>query len=401
MRPILAALLITVAGCGSEPTSPARPTPEALPNRAPVAVDTIPGVTLTEGGEAARVEVSGHFRDPDGDTLIYAAASSDAKVATASASGSTVTVTRVAAGEAAVTVTASDPGGLSATQSFAVTAPSPAPSAPGTPVAAGMQDQLAIRWAKAAGVVTGYEIVTCRGQSDCDTTLVGDTTEVVVTTGHYYQWHEIRVRAWNKETAGPWSETVKERTGREGVILAGTVWESGDVITGADPSVLDSVVYVGRGMRGFYDPLEGSGTWRDDLDLFLFEAHFAGGTIMEVQAHPAYVEADSARAAAMLFVPPIGRLPRALIDGGREIELSPAAEYGAGGNGCGKIYHWGGTFYHSTSHAGKLEEVALHEGSHAILEGCAGRFPADDGLARIGHHERSEGGFGGLPGRRA
>lgn len=151
------------------------------------------------------------------------------------------------------------------------------------------------------------------------------------------------VRAVAAEVTGQVELTV---VAPKGVVLTGTVWVSPDVITDADPSALDSVVYVGRGMRGFYDPFECERRWSDDLVVFLFEAHFAGGATMEVQAHPAYGEAESALAAARQFLPPMGRLPRMLIDGGREVELSPAPDYGF------------------------VEEMALHEGSHAVLEDC-------------------------------
>ena len=85
-------------------------------------------------GESVTVDVASNFSDPDGNTLTFAAASSDDAVATASASGSNVTVNGVAAGTATITVTASDPAGLSATQSIAVTveAANQAPVAEGT-----------------------------------------------------------------------------------------------------------------------------------------------------------------------------------------------------------------------------------------------------------------------------
>ena len=72
-------------------------------------------------GDSATVDVSGNFSDPDDDELIYMATSSDDDIATASVSGAEVTVTGVAAGSATVTVTATDPGDLSATQTFDVT----------------------------------------------------------------------------------------------------------------------------------------------------------------------------------------------------------------------------------------------------------------------------------------
>ena len=123
------AAVALAAACGDGSTGPAPPV--TVPNRAPGAVGTIPGLTLTVG-DTESVDVSSYFNDPDGDALSYAATSSDTEVATASVSGSTVTVTGVAKGAATVTVTASDAGGLAAQQGFEVTVPNGAPEAVGT-----------------------------------------------------------------------------------------------------------------------------------------------------------------------------------------------------------------------------------------------------------------------------
>ena len=90
-------------------------------NRPPRPSGSIPAQTLTPGGRTASVNVARYFTDPDGDALTYSARSSRTAIVRASASGSTVTLTPVAAGTATVTVTARDPGGLSVTQSIAVT----------------------------------------------------------------------------------------------------------------------------------------------------------------------------------------------------------------------------------------------------------------------------------------
>ena len=90
-------------------------------NRAPRATGSIPAQTQTLGGSGASVNVAQYFTDPDGDALTYTAGSSRTGTATAVVSGSTVRLTPVAAGTATVTVTARDPGGLSATPSIAVT----------------------------------------------------------------------------------------------------------------------------------------------------------------------------------------------------------------------------------------------------------------------------------------
>ena len=100
------------------------------PNRPPEAVGQIAPSMLVEGGPPVEVDVSGAFRDPDGDELKYAAESSDDQVATASVAGTKVTVVPVNAGSANITVTAADPEGLSATQTIAVTVEEPENSPP-------------------------------------------------------------------------------------------------------------------------------------------------------------------------------------------------------------------------------------------------------------------------------
>ena len=90
------------------------------PNRAPEPVGTIPAQTITAGGTAT-VDVSSFFRDPDGDQLTYAAGSNNPGVADASMSGNSLTVTAVGEGVATVTVTATDPEGLSVGQDLSVT----------------------------------------------------------------------------------------------------------------------------------------------------------------------------------------------------------------------------------------------------------------------------------------
>ena len=89
-------------------------------NDAPAAVGTIPDQVVEEGGGAAAVDVTPYFGDVDGDVLTFRAVSSDAAVAAVTLAGASLTVTPVAAGEATVTVTATDPGGLAATQAFGV-----------------------------------------------------------------------------------------------------------------------------------------------------------------------------------------------------------------------------------------------------------------------------------------
>ena len=96
-------------------------------NRPPVAVGVLAPLTVGLDEAAVPVDVSGAFRDPDGDALTYGATSSAPAVAAVTATGSVVTVTPVGAGTATVTVTATDVGGsnTAATQAFRVMVPRP------------------------------------------------------------------------------------------------------------------------------------------------------------------------------------------------------------------------------------------------------------------------------------
>ena len=94
-------------------------------NQAPEAVGTLPNVQLPDVDATREVDVSGAFTDPDDDALTYTASSSSPQVVTVSAVGSRVTLTAVGEGAAAIRVTATDPGGLSAWQSFRVLVTAP------------------------------------------------------------------------------------------------------------------------------------------------------------------------------------------------------------------------------------------------------------------------------------
>ena len=88
-------------------------------NDAPEAVGTIPEQELEEGGDTLTLDLTPYFTDIDGDVLAYTAESSDPAAAVL-VTGATLTLTAVVAGSATITVTASDPAGLTAIQTFGV-----------------------------------------------------------------------------------------------------------------------------------------------------------------------------------------------------------------------------------------------------------------------------------------
>ena len=97
-------------------------------NRPPVAVGRLPDRELSQHG-SLDLDVSPAFVDPDGDPLSHAVSSSAPDVATVLAAGARITLTGVGLGAATVRVTATDPGGLKATQAFTVTV-TPPPNRP-------------------------------------------------------------------------------------------------------------------------------------------------------------------------------------------------------------------------------------------------------------------------------
>ena len=108
---------VIVFSCGGGDGEPMAPEPPT--NRAPVAVGSIPAQEVP-ATDTATVDVSAFFRDPDNDRLVYSTTTSEPSVATASVAGSVVSIVAVTKGPATISVTAQDPGGLTAMQSFDV-----------------------------------------------------------------------------------------------------------------------------------------------------------------------------------------------------------------------------------------------------------------------------------------
>lgn len=101
-----------------------------VPNRAPLAVGTVPAQRVEAGAEIV-VDLAPSFEEPDGERLRFRVMVSDAEVADAAVSGSRVTLAARARGTADIAVTATDPGGLAAVQVFRFEVPNRGPVALG------------------------------------------------------------------------------------------------------------------------------------------------------------------------------------------------------------------------------------------------------------------------------
>jgi len=118
-------------------------------NMPPVVEQMIPDRNLA-ARRSPNLALMNAFSDPEGAMLTYAAESSMPAVVTASISGNQLTVTSVGpTGASDITVTATDPGGLSATQTFTVsvvanTAPMAAGTIPPLEIATGASQSISM-----------------------------------------------------------------------------------------------------------------------------------------------------------------------------------------------------------------------------------------------------------------
>ena len=139
---ITSIILVTVAltgliSCGGGGGSSVQPPPNVIiepppvRNRAPTLSDFVNSsnaINLNAGSSQIYPDISPWFSDPDGDSLEYEVTSDDRSVATGEISGDTgdrMEVTAQRAGQAVVTVTATDPSGLTASISIRVTVSTP------------------------------------------------------------------------------------------------------------------------------------------------------------------------------------------------------------------------------------------------------------------------------------
>ena len=169
-------------------------------NRAPERVGSLSNIVV-QHGSSRTVSVASAFSDPDGDTLTITASSSNTLRATVSVSGNNVTVVGQSPGSATtITVTATDPGGLSVEQTFT------AGVTPRTPSIIS-----ATRTLLTCSSVTGATSYTFNVQLGISgiwhppgSNETSSTTTQTVSLGTGNQWR-VRVRANNAQGSSSWS----------------------------------------------------------------------------------------------------------------------------------------------------------------------------------------------------
>jgi len=111
-----------VVGCSEKSVQPV--TPRDLP---PQVVETFEAQTLIAERETLTIDFSTTFKDPEEAAMTYMASSSNESVLTVTIAGAVLKIRPLMEGNATVTITATDPGGNSATVTIPITVkPSPA-----------------------------------------------------------------------------------------------------------------------------------------------------------------------------------------------------------------------------------------------------------------------------------
>jgi hypothetical protein len=144
---------------------------------------------------------------------------------------------------------------------------------------------------------------------------------------------------------------------------SGTIFLDPDIITAADPTAFTGLRYAGRGQRSMYDRRVNRYV---TLDAYLFNATFNDLPPVEIQVNPEFASRAAARAAAIQYVPVIGRLPRALRRDVQTVWIHRGDEAFGGGNNNLLIHT--GSIAQGYIADGILEETLVHEASHSSLD---------------------------------
>jgi len=89
-------------------------------NFAPEVINPLPDLNLQEGFVTQEVDISDVFSDPEGDSLVFSAFSSDESVISAAVSDNLIVLSEIGLGSAEITVTANDGNGNTAEATFSV-----------------------------------------------------------------------------------------------------------------------------------------------------------------------------------------------------------------------------------------------------------------------------------------
>ena len=352
----MATITVTATDVGGSNTPAAQTFVVTVPNRSPVAVGTLADRSVQVSDGVFVVDVSGAFRDPDNDTLTYGASSSDTSVASATAMRSTVSVTPLSGGTAEITVTATDSGGLRATQTFEAEVANRPPEAVGRLPALSLRVSVGVRSVNVSGAFEDpdRDALAYEGSS---------SDPSVVTVG--VSGSTVRVTPL---ASGTTTVTVTAEDG--GGLQAEQVFEV--TVANRSPVVVGTLPGLSLASGGTPVPVEVSGAFEDpDGDLLTYGATSAAVTV-----------AAAVVSGTTVTVTPLSRGTATVtvtatdVDGSKtsaEQRFAVTVDGGGGGGGGG-----GGSSNRGPEAVGTFEDRLLEVGESRALD-LSGAFRDRDG----------------------
>ena len=150
---------------------------------------------------------------------------------------------------------------------------------------------------------------------------------------------------------------------------AGTIFLDPNIIISSDKTSFLSLSYEGEGVREMFDRrVDRFST----VDVFLFNAMYDDGRIIEVQVNSEFGSENNAEIEANRYSEEIGRLPGALRKDVETVWIHKGVELFGGGNNNILIHTGQAALY---TNDGTLEETLVHEASHSSLDATHASAP--------------------------
>lgn len=149
---------------------------------------------------------------------------------------------------------------------------------------------------------------------------------------------------------------------------SGTAFIASDLITQADPTKFVGIVDRGLQSRNVFDRRIGDYVI---MDVFVYDTLYLDGHEIEFQVNPEFGDIDASRQQVDSYAPVIGRLPNALRRGLGIVWIhagdNPFGGTPFDGSNPALLIHTG-ALAQSYINQGVLEEILVHEATHAVLD---------------------------------
>ena len=145
----------------------------------------------------------------------------------------------------------------------------------------------------------------------------------------------------------------------------GTIFVTPNVLGPEDPTSLQSVTYLGRGVRVIYDRRPDA--WIT-VNAYLFSVRYEGADL-EFQVNPEFGSREEAQTEVDTYAAAFGRLPAVFLSRAQKVQIN------AGYGDFAGSWHDRSFIIHTNQgkvsiREGYIEEVLIHEGAHISLEGA-------------------------------